>query len=207
MAAALLAGAALAAREAQLADWLLPRSPRASGERDGVRGALTLSPCMGNGRARFHATMGAMPLKDPSFTIGIEEEYLLVDRASRDLVREMPHGLFEAAQQALQGQVAREFLKSQIEVGTGVHTTPARGGCRAGAACARTVAQARRRARPGADRRLHPSLRALEHAGADRARALPGHRPAISPASAAASSSAACTCTSASRTTSCASTS
>lgn len=65
-----------------------------------------------------------MPLKDPSFSIGIEEEYLLVDRASRDLVREMPHALFEAAQQALQGQVAREFLKSQIEVGTGVHATP-----------------------------------------------------------------------------------
>ena len=41
--------------------------------------------------------MRAMPLKDPSFTIGIEEEYLLVDKASRDLVREMPHALFEAA--------------------------------------------------------------------------------------------------------------
>ena len=65
-----------------------------------------------------------MALKDPSFTIGIEEEYMLVDRTSRDLVREMPHALFDAAQQALQGQVAREFLKSQIEVGTTVHTTP-----------------------------------------------------------------------------------
>ncbi|HJU33022.1 MAG TPA: carboxylate-amine ligase [Hyphomicrobiaceae bacterium] len=62
-----------------------------------------------------------MALKDPSFTIGIEEEYLLVDKATRDLVREMPQALFEAAQEALQGQVAREFLKSQIEVGTGVH--------------------------------------------------------------------------------------
>jgi len=62
-----------------------------------------------------------MPLKDPSFTLGIEEEYLLVDRASRDLVREMPQALFDAAQAALQGQVAREFLQSQIEVGTGVH--------------------------------------------------------------------------------------
>jgi carboxylate-amine ligase len=62
-----------------------------------------------------------MPFKDPTFTIGIEEEYLLVDRTSRDLVREMPQALFEAAQQALQDQVAREFLKSQIEVGTRVH--------------------------------------------------------------------------------------
>ena len=41
---------------------------------------------------RFDATMRIMALKDPTFTIGIEEEYLLVDRASRDLVREMPHG-------------------------------------------------------------------------------------------------------------------
>jgi carboxylate-amine ligase len=65
-----------------------------------------------------------MALKDPSFTLGIEEEYLLVDRATRDLVPEMPQALFDAAQQALQGHVAREFLKSQIEVATGVHRTP-----------------------------------------------------------------------------------
>jgi glutamate---cysteine ligase / carboxylate-amine ligase len=94
---------------------------------------LTLSPCEEHGErepapadlnaARFDATMRIMALKDPTFTIGIEEEYLLVDRASRDLVREMPPALFDAAQQALQGQVAREFLKSQIEVGTGVHKT------------------------------------------------------------------------------------
>ena len=50
--------------------------------------------------------MRRMPLKDPPFTIGIEEEYLLVDRASRDLVREMPQALFEACEQALRGQVA-----------------------------------------------------------------------------------------------------
>lgn len=64
-----------------------------------------------------------MPLKDPSFTVGIEEEYLLVDRASRDLVREMPQALFEDCEQALRGQVTREFLKSQIEVETQIHTT------------------------------------------------------------------------------------
>src|SRR5262249_48969753 len=69
-----------------------------------------------------------MALKDPSFSIGIEEEYLLVERASRDLVRDLPPGLFEAAQAALPGQVAPEFLKSQIEVGTTVHATPAAAG-------------------------------------------------------------------------------
>ena len=69
-----------------------------------------------------------MAIKDPSFSIGIEEEYLLVDGATRDLVREMPQALFDAAQQALQGQVAREFLKSQIEVGTNVHQSPRQAG-------------------------------------------------------------------------------
>ena len=65
-----------------------------------------------------------MSLMDPPFTIGIEEEYLLVDTASRDLVREMPHELFEACEQALRGQVTREFLKSQIEVETQIHASP-----------------------------------------------------------------------------------
>ena len=65
-----------------------------------------------------------MPLKEPSFTVGIEEEYLLVDCATRDLVCEMPQALFAACERALRGQVAPEFLKSQIEVGTRVHATP-----------------------------------------------------------------------------------
>jgi carboxylate-amine ligase len=62
-----------------------------------------------------------MPLKEPSFTVGIEEEYLLVDRTSRDLVSELPAQLFQECEAALRGRVAREFLKSQIEVGTQVH--------------------------------------------------------------------------------------
>jgi carboxylate-amine ligase len=62
-----------------------------------------------------------MPLKEPPFTVGIEEEYLLVDRTSRDLVSELPPQLFQACATALRGQVGREFLKSQIEVETQVH--------------------------------------------------------------------------------------
>jgi carboxylate-amine ligase len=62
-----------------------------------------------------------MSLKEPSFTVGIEEEYLLVDRTTRDLVCEMPPQLFQDCETALRGQVAREFLKSQIEVETQVH--------------------------------------------------------------------------------------
>lgn len=69
-----------------------------------------------------------MAFKEPSFTIGIEEEYLLVDRVSRDLVRDMPPALFEDAKRVLSGQVSREFLKAQIEVGTRIHTNFAEAG-------------------------------------------------------------------------------
>src|SRR5262245_59148639 len=72
---------------------------------------------------RFCVKMVGMAPKQPSFTIGIEEEYLLVNCATRDLVREMPPALFRACERALRGQVAREFLKSQIEVETRVHET------------------------------------------------------------------------------------
>ena len=57
---------------------------------------------------------------EPAFTLGIEEEYLLVDRASRDLVRDPPPGMMEECQALLEGQVSPEFLRSQIEVGTRV---------------------------------------------------------------------------------------
>ena len=57
---------------------------------------------------------------EPAFTLGIEEEYLLVDRAGRDLVRDPPAGMMEECQALLQGQVGPEFLRSQIEVGTRV---------------------------------------------------------------------------------------
>lgn len=62
---------------------------------------------------------------DPKFTIGIEEEYHLVDRATRDLASEPPQAMMEQCQERLQGQVMPEFLKSQIEVATGVCATPA----------------------------------------------------------------------------------
>jgi len=57
---------------------------------------------------------------EPDFTIGVEEEYLLVDLGSRDLVREPPAELFEACEAALGTQVTPEFLRAQIEVGTRV---------------------------------------------------------------------------------------
>jgi glutamate---cysteine ligase / carboxylate-amine ligase len=64
--------------------------------------------------------MPIMAIKEPSFTIGIEEEYLLVDRTTRDLAQEQPTALLAKCEEALRGQVSPEFLRSQIEVGTRV---------------------------------------------------------------------------------------
>ncbi|RMA42193.1 carboxylate-amine ligase [Rhodophyticola porphyridii] len=55
----------------------------------------------------------------PPFSMGIEEEYLLVDRQSLDLV-EAPEALMEACKAELEGQVSPEFLACQIEIGTKV---------------------------------------------------------------------------------------
>jgi carboxylate-amine ligase len=61
-----------------------------------------------------------MATPEPSFSIGIEEEYLLVDKETRDLAPEPPAALLAKAEEALRGQVSPEFLRSQIEVGTRV---------------------------------------------------------------------------------------
>jgi carboxylate-amine ligase len=62
---------------------------------------------------------------EPAFTVGIEEEYLLVDRKTRDLVRDPPSALLEACQLRLEGRASPEFLRCQIEVGTRVCATMA----------------------------------------------------------------------------------
>ena len=59
-------------------------------------------------------------LAEPAFTVGVEEEYHLVDRSTRDLVAEPPAGMLVECQRLLEGQVNPEFLRSQIEVGTRV---------------------------------------------------------------------------------------
>ena len=63
-----------------------------------------------------------MSASDPTFTIGIEEEYLLVSTETYDLAR-APDALMAACQADLQGQVSPEFLQCQIEVGSGVCQT------------------------------------------------------------------------------------
>jgi len=62
-------------------------------------------------------------------SIGIEEEYLLVDLETRDLAADPPDAFLRVCGELLGGQVTPEFLRCQIEVGTKV---------------CRTVAEARR---------------------------------------------------------------
>lgn len=59
----------------------------------------------------------------PEFTIGIEEEYLLVDRETRGLASNPPDALFETCKKELGAHVSHEFLRSQIEIGTPVCKT------------------------------------------------------------------------------------
>ena len=62
-------------------------------------------------------------MERPSFTIGVEEEYLIVDPETRDLVRDLPPGMMRQVEDILGHQVAPEFLRSQIEIGTLVSDT------------------------------------------------------------------------------------
>lgn len=63
-----------------------------------------------------------MEHSEPSFTLGIEEEYLVVDADTLDLV-EAPDELMRKLLDQLGGKVSPEFLRCQIEVGTGVCET------------------------------------------------------------------------------------
>ncbi|MCP3969066.1 MAG: carboxylate-amine ligase [Rhodobacteraceae bacterium] len=56
---------------------------------------------------------------EPSFTMGIEEEYLLVHTDTLDLA-EAPQELMDDCAAELGDQVSPEFLRCQVEVGTGV---------------------------------------------------------------------------------------
>ncbi|MBO6827645.1 MAG: carboxylate-amine ligase [Sneathiella sp.] len=60
-------------------------------------------------------------MKDPDFTLGVEEEYLLVDPETRDLAIDPPEDILRECQELLPNhQVTPEFLRSQIEIGTRV---------------------------------------------------------------------------------------
>ncbi len=64
-----------------------------------------------------------MSAPEPPFTVGIEEEYLLVDLDTLDVASDPPAELLKELSARGGGQVSPEFLRSQIEVGTRVCRT------------------------------------------------------------------------------------
>lgn len=60
---------------------------------------------------------------NPSFSVGIEEEYLLVDPESGDLSPNPPQEIFSECERRLPNLIKPEFLKSQIESNTPVCQT------------------------------------------------------------------------------------
>ena len=59
-------------------------------------------------------------IDEPSWTIGVEEEYLLVERDTGALISTQPRGLMEKVSSLHHGIVSPEFFSSQIEIGTEV---------------------------------------------------------------------------------------
>jgi carboxylate-amine ligase len=62
-------------------------------------------------------------VRQSSFAFGIEEEYFLVDTATRDLVTDPPPGLGTDCRRLLGGRVHPELLRCQIEVSSSVCDT------------------------------------------------------------------------------------
>ena len=76
--------------------------------------------CEKQANGNLHATIGIMTRNEPQFTIGVEEEYLLVDQETRGLVVDPPQSLLSECEEVLGSQVTTELLQSQIEVATKV---------------------------------------------------------------------------------------
>jgi carboxylate-amine ligase len=65
-----------------------------------------------------------MPSTD-SISIGVEEEYLLLDAETHELAVRPPKAFMEACKEVLGDRVMHEFLQCQVEIGTGVCETVA----------------------------------------------------------------------------------
>jgi len=55
---------------------------------------------------------------EPAFTLGVEEEYLLIHPETGDLVTDVPETMMQQFADMPEGSASPEFLRSQIEVGT-----------------------------------------------------------------------------------------
>jgi carboxylate-amine ligase len=111
-----------------------------------------------------------MPPSEPALTIGIEEEYHLVDVVTRALVAEAPPDFIAECEQVLGPQVSTEFLRSQIEIGTKPCRTLADARAELQRLRAGIVASAARHGLAPIAASTHPFARAGEALHTDRAR-------------------------------------
>lgn len=61
-----------------------------------------------------------MTPEQPTLTIGVEEEYFVVDRTTRNLVPDLPDVVQRALESPPVGMTSPEFIRSQVEIGTPV---------------------------------------------------------------------------------------
>ena len=116
-----------------------------------------------------------MTSDSPKFSIGIEEEYLLVDPETRSLASLQPPEFMARCKERLPGRVTHEFLQSQVEIGTGVCNSIADASNRNSRAPPNGCRD-RTRIRHADDRLLDPPLGALARAGPGRHGPLPHPR-------------------------------
>jgi glutamate---cysteine ligase / carboxylate-amine ligase len=83
-------------------------------------GVLAGSPNQTDTQERTEITMIT---KAPSFSFGIEEEFFLVDLATRDLAASIPPALFAACAKRLGKRFCQEYMHAQVEVCTPVCTS------------------------------------------------------------------------------------
>ncbi len=60
-------------------------------------------------------------MERPAFTVGIEEEYLVVDRETRDLIHSPPPQMWKQIEEVVGSAATHEFLQAQIEIRSSVH--------------------------------------------------------------------------------------
>jgi glutamate---cysteine ligase / carboxylate-amine ligase len=64
----------------------------------------------------FHSPFEAVP--SPDFSVGIEEEYFLVDAQTMSVAPQTPDSLFKTSYADLRDRIGREMLQAQVEVST-----------------------------------------------------------------------------------------
>lgn len=96
----------------------------------------------------------------PALTLGIEEEYLLVDPQTRDLVADPSPDFMTECKDRLGEHVTPEFLKCQVEIGTPVCADITEARRRSGGSSLRHH-QHGGKTRHEADGGLNPSVRAM----------------------------------------------